>query len=362
MHQPTVSPQFSHLANPAFTWSLSRPDNILLTRTRASSSHPPSSSRPLASPTLFLDTLAAAQANLKRLTRLPTRGPSVPLGFVGYLSYEMKEVTLPHCTPATAPSTVAEFAFASTLLSFEHATGKWMASGLVRLAPWGGPADPAETATESSFGVEEAEWTAWLASVASYFDLPRAPAVKLSPSPSPLSFDSLLSDLCRSEYITAIEAARTSIIAGDAYELCLTTQFRATVPDATAADPYPLYAALRRSNPAPYSAYFRLPQSDIAILSSSPERFMRIDQTGEVEMKPIKGTVRRSSDPVEDDRRKLALEADEKERAENLMIVDLCRNDLLRFCQVDTVAVPRLMVVESYETVHQYVPPCCSRI
>ena len=81
---------------------------------------------------------------------------------------------------------------------------------------------------------------------------------------------------------------------------------------------------------------------------------MRIDRTGKADMKPIKGTVRRSpQDPVEDERRKRALLADEKERAENLMIVDLIRNDMLASCPVETVEVPGLMLIESYQTVHQ---------
>ena len=351
--QPTVSPQFSHLFNPTFTWSFSRRNNTLLTRNRSSSLLPPTASTSLDISTAFLDTLSIAQANLKRLTRIPSNLASVPLGFVGYLSYEMKEVTLPHCAaPTDADDVLCEFAFAGTMLSFEHATGNWRASGLVRINS--AEPDHVESLTSTSFGVDEKEWASYSESVRRYFDSPNSGS-KIS-SPDPIAFDSLVSDLTPVEYIAAIDSARRSIIAGDAYELCLTTQFRTTISPSLAVDPYPLYASLRQTNPAPYSAYFRLPLSSIALLSSSPERFMSIDRSGKVEMKPIKGTVRRSDDPIEDERRRLALEADEKERAENLMIVDLCRNDLLGFCEVESVDVPRLMVVESYQTVHQSVP------
>lgn len=351
--QPTVSPQFSHLFTPQLTWSHSHPSNTILVRTSATAS----STLPLLPPQTFFSTLGTAQGMLKRLTSIddPSK-PSVPIGFVGYLAYEMKEVTLPLCEPANADGaerTDAEFAFVSTVLSCQHDTGRWRATALVRVE--GGPDDSAlvEAATSSRFGLDEAEYKSWLSSVHQFFASSTRPAPTPSSSHQPLSIDLLTPDLPESAYKLAIEAARQSIIAGDAYELCLTTQFRASLPAALAADPYPLYLTLRTANPAPYSSYFRLPLSSISLLSSSPERFMQIGKEGRVEMKPIKGTVRRSADPVEDERRRVALERDEKERAENLMIVDLCRHDLAGFCEAGSVEVPKLMVVESYQTVHQ---------
>lgn len=318
---------------------------------RITSSEIPATHR-LEAPETFFSILATAQATLQRRTRIVTPDfPSVPIGFVGYLGYEMKEVSMPPSKSSPAADqperTDAEFAVTSRALSFSHTDETWYATGLVRLE-----GSTEEDLWVSKFGVEEDQWTTWLNEVEAFFAPDRIAGVASAPS-GPVDVVGLKPDLARSEYMSAIERARQSIIAGDAYELCLTTQFRTAVSPTLSQDPYPLYLSLRASNPAPYSAYFRLPGSNIALLSSSPERFMRIDKDRQAEMKPIKGTVRRSDDPEEDQRRKEALAADEKERAENLMIVDLSRNDLLGFCEVESVQVPRLMVVESYQTVHQ---------
>lgn len=268
----------------------------------------------------------------------------------------MKESTLSMAGPARKvepEGTKSEFAFVDRIISFEHATGQWRIAGLVKSQQTGVMTE-LEKELGSSFGITGQEWSSWSSGIIDYFTNPPPSKTVSLPPFEPVTFDSLTSDLPLTEYCQAVESAKATISAGDAYELCLTTQFRTTLSTALATDPFPLYKKLRISNPAPYSAYFRLPHSKLSILSSSPERFMRISKEGEVEMKPIKGTIRRAlADPIEDERRKKVLEADEKERAENLMIVDLCRNDLLGFCQVETVKVPRLMIVESYETVHQ---------
>jgi len=113
------------------------------------------------------------------------------------------------------------------------------------------------------------------------------------------------------------------------------------------------FLRLREQNPAPYSAFLRL--GERTVVCASPEQFLCATANGSISSKPIKGTRRRGKNPQEDSEIVAELAANEKERAENLMIVDLIRNDLGRVCQVGTVEVPKLFDVETYATVHQLV-------
>jgi len=145
------------------------------------------------------------------------------------------------------------------------------------------------------------------------------------------------------------------IRAGDCYQVNLAQRFIAQA----SGDPWLAYQRLRLINPAPYSAYFSTPYAQI--LSASPERFLRV-QDGAVETKPIKGTRPRAGHARLDAERIAELLASEKDRAENLMIVDLLRNDLSKNCETGSVRVPRLFDVESFATVHHLVSTVTGRL
>lgn len=157
-------------------------------------------------------------------------------------------------------------------------------------------------------------------------------------------------------YRELIVEAQAQILQGETYEVCLTNQLQGV----GVIEPLGVYRLLRRRNPAPYAAFLKL--TDQAVLCASPELFLRIGQDRSVESKPIKGTAARGATAEEDQAIKDELAQDEKTRAENLMIVDLLRNDLNRVCDVDSVHVPSLFSVETYATVHQLVSTIRGRL
>jgi para-aminobenzoate synthetase component 1 len=157
-------------------------------------------------------------------------------------------------------------------------------------------------------------------------------------------------DLDRDAYEAMVRRTIDYILAGDIYQANITQRFSATL--GAADDPFALYCALRRRNPAPFAAFLR--HGDVALVSASPERFLKLAQ-GIVETRPIKGTRPRGATPAEDEALGRALQDSEKDRAENLMIVDLLRNDLSRVCRDRSVEVPQLFALESFATVHHLV-------
>lgn len=151
------------------------------------------------------------------------------------------------------------------------------------------------------------------------------------------------------EYADLIRRCQQSITAGDAYQICLTNEIALDLRP----DPLDTYLALRSGSPSHHGGLLRF--GDIALLSASPEQFLTVTPDRRIVTKPIKGTRPRGADAVEDAQLHDELLASDKERAENLMIVDLMRNDLGRIAKLGTVSVSHLLAVESYAHVHQLV-------
>ena len=151
-------------------------------------------------------------------------------------------------------------------------------------------------------------------------------------------------------YLDAVARVREYILAGDIFQANLSQRFESPLTEPT----LELYRRLRRRNAAPFAAYFNL--GEFAVVSASPERFLRLDENRRhVETRPIKGTRPRGLGPMHDAALGRALTESDKDRAENVMIVDLLRNDLSRVCRPGTVRVPELFALEQHPTVHHLV-------
>lgn len=244
-------------------------------------------------------------------------------GFAGYLGYELK-AECDGVPSHRSPAPDAAFVLADRLLAFDHE------EGCVYLLCIAGDSEGGRWIDETSRRLE---------------------TLPVLPDPVPSNVEPAGPHLRRSRrrYLDDIAACKRYLAAGHSYEICLTNKVLAE----SDREPLSLYRSLRRSNPAPFAAYLRF--GDLAVLSSSPERFVSVDREGWAESRPIKGTSRRGPTPADDAALAAALAVDEKCRAENVTIVDLVRNDLGRVCEVGTVSVPELMAVETYETVHQLV-------
>ncbi len=160
----------------------------------------------------------------------------------------------------------------------------------------------------------------------------------------------------REKYMQAVDRCREHILAGDSFEICLTHRLDADL----GMPPWELYQRLRQINPAPFASWLNF--SDFQVVSASPERFLKLDPNRRMESRPIKGTRPRGDNPWDDQRLRDQLQNSEKDRSENVMIVDLVRNDIGKVAEIGSVEVPELLVVEPYATVFQLVSTICGKL
>ena len=184
--------------------------------------------------------------------------------------------------------------------------------------------------------------------------IPTRPAERLLPMALVLQhplpgFPRVTSNFSREGYEAAVRRAVEYVHAGDVFQVNISQRLLSPLAE----HPLELYGRLRERNPAPFAAYLDL--GDFQVLSASPERFLQVSPSGEIETRPIKGTRPRGKTPAEDAALIAELSANPKDRAENVMIVDLLRNDLGRVCEYGSVRVPRVCEVESFRYVHHLV-------
>jgi para-aminobenzoate synthetase len=276
------------------------------------------------------------------------------LGWLGYLGYELKRETGGSDVAAGTPDACLIFAGRAVVLDHVERTAWLLALDTPDAGAWLETARSAVTAAAASAEPAAQAPAAGPASAAGRSN-GAVPAVRGSAG---LDFTSRDTE---ASYKGKISEAQQEIAEGNSYEVCLTTALTASTPAGPEGlDPWQAYLALRRRNPAPFASYLRF--GDITVASTSPERFLRIGADGAMRAEPIKGTRRRDPEPGRDAALRRELESSPKDRAENIMIVDLLRNDLSHSAVPGTVSVSRLCAIESYATVHQMVSTVDARL
>lgn len=340
----------------ANSWIFLGADPFLVFRSKRSAcwAGPPGDERRLPGPPLV--ELAA----LMERYRLPVEGddlaalPDLPFrgGALGYLGYELLYLLedIPDLGRDDLPVPDSYLLFFDTVVACEAETGRVsvIANGF---GPSLGTArdHAGRRLSEVTRRVRTAPQLGAARSIG-----PREPRRRLSePDLVARGIDPVLP---RPAYLNVVDTAKAHIRAGDIFEVCTCNRFDTRFGGSG----FELFGALRRVNPAPYSAYLRLPE--VEVLSSSPERFLTLDRDRWVETRPMKGTRPRGRTPEEDRALSQQLADSEKDRAENIMIVDLARNDLGRVCEFGSVTVPDLQIVESFAFTHQMVSTVRGRL
>jgi anthranilate synthase component 1/para-aminobenzoate synthetase len=287
----------------------------------------------------------------RRALRVPEGYPcEFILGWLGYLGYELKRETGGSDVAAGTPDACLIFAGRAVVLDHVEHTAWLLALDTPDAGAW---LEAARSAVAAATAV--AERPAPASSTDAGGSNRAVPALR-----GGAGLDFAARDT-EAGYKGKISAAQHEIAEGNSYEVCLTTALTASIPAGPAGlDPWQTYLALRRRNPAPFASYLRL--EEITVASTSPERFLRIGADGGMRAEPIKGTRRRDAEPGRDAALRQELEASPKDRAENIMIVDLLRNDLSHFAVPGSVSVSRLCAIESYATVHQMVSTVDARL
>jgi len=264
-------------------------------------------------------------------------------GAVGYFSYDLRHFI--ERLPSTAIDDLqlpeSYFAFYDTIIAFDHLERK------TYLVATGFPeTEERQRLRRARMRLEEMK--AWLRAASSSQEASPHRRERLGEEKfQPIQENRkvlLKSNFTPEEYIKTVDRVREYIAAGDVFQVNLSQRFEADLK----IPPYELYKRLRIVNPAPFASYLNF--QGVTIVSASPERFLKV-QGDLVETRPIKGTRPRGRDPVEDERLAQELTHSTKDRAENMMIVDLERNDLGRVCHYGTVKVTELAILETFPTV-----------